>query len=169
MSTSSPREAFAPRLQSFMTRYPLGSITTFRNIRFGKCCGNHVNDISPTAAFDRVSLARCSKRLAQIAVENKILELKFKDRDELSDRKGFFADPSNFPLLFSLGTPGCSTRIYGTWQMEAQAEIERQGGTYTKGIHEAIDFWFICKMDPDDERMPWSDFDGVRGLEVTND
>jgi hypothetical protein len=30
--------------------------------------------------FDRVNLVRCSKRLAQIAIENKILELEFKDR-----------------------------------------------------------------------------------------
>ena len=63
--------------------------------------------------FDRVNLARCSKRLAQIAIENKFLELEFKDRDELSDRKGFFADPSNFPLLWSVGMPGWSNTIYG--------------------------------------------------------
>ena len=48
--------------------------------------------------FDRVNLARCSKRLAKIATEEKVLELEFKDRDELSDCKGFFADPSNFPI-----------------------------------------------------------------------
>jgi len=108
--------------------------------------------------FDRANLARCSKRLAQIAIENKILELDFKDRDQLSDRKGFFEDPSNFPLLWSSGTPGCSTTINGTWEVEARTEIERQGGTYTQGIHEAIDWWFINEMDPDDERIGWSDW-----------
>lgn len=105
--------------------------------------------------FDRANLARCSKRLAQIAIENKILELEFKDRDRLSDRKGFFADPSNFPLLWSSGTPGCCATIYGTWLVEARTEIERQGGTYTQGIHEAIDWWFISKMDAEDERIEW--------------
>lgn len=105
--------------------------------------------------FDRANLARCSKRLAQIAIENKILELEFKDRDQLSDRKGFFADPSNFPLLWSSGIPGCCATINGTWWVEARTEIERQGGTYTQGIHEAIDWWFISEMDPDDERIKW--------------
>ena len=105
--------------------------------------------------FDRVNLARCSKRLAQIAIENKILELGFKDRDRLSDRKGFFADPSNFPLLWSLGTPGCCIAIHGTWWVQARAEIERQDGVYTPGIHEAISRWFISEMDPEDERIEW--------------
>ena len=100
--------------------------------------------------FDRVNLARCSKRLAQIAIENKFLELEFKDR------KGFFADPSNFPLLWSVGMPGLSNTIYGSWWIQAWTEIERQGGTYTKGIHHAIDSWFVCEMDPDDERIEWT-------------
>jgi F-box domain len=108
--------------------------------------------------FDRVNLARCCKRLAQIATENKILELEFKDRDELSDRKGFFADPSNFPLLWSQGTPEWSTDIYGSWWIQARTEIERQGGTYTKGIHHAINIWFVREMDPDDERIEWMGF-----------
>jgi hypothetical protein len=105
--------------------------------------------------FDRANLARCSKRLAKIAVENKILELKFKDRDRLSDRKGFFADPSNFPLLWSSVSPEFWGTMYGTWRLEAQTEIERQGGTYTQGIHEAIDWWFISEMDANDERIWW--------------
>jgi hypothetical protein len=108
--------------------------------------------------FDRVNLARCSKHLAQIAIENKIVGLEFKDLDGLSDRKGFFADPSNFPLLWSSGTPGCCTKIDGTWWVQARTEIERQGGTYTQGIHEAIDWWFISKIDPDDERIEWREY-----------
>ena len=108
--------------------------------------------------FDRANLARCSKRLAQIAIENKILELEFKNRDQLSDRKGFFADPSNFPLLRSLGTPEWFATINGTWWVGARTEIERQGGTYTQGIHEAIDWWFISEMDPEDERIEWRGF-----------
>ena len=106
--------------------------------------------------FDRVNLARCSKRLAKIAIEEKVLELEFKDRDELSDRKGFFADPSNFPHLWSAGTPGYSTTIYGAYWIQARAEIERQGGTYTKGIHHAINLWFVLKMDADDTRILWA-------------
>jgi hypothetical protein len=108
--------------------------------------------------FDRVNLARCSKRLAKIAIEMKALELEFKDRDELSDRKGFFADPSNFPHLWSAGTPGYSTAIYGSWSIYARIEIERQGGTYTKGIHHAIDLWFVCEMDSDDDRIRWAGY-----------
>lgn len=108
--------------------------------------------------FDRVNLARCSKRLARIAIEEKVLELEFKDRDELSDRKGFFADPSNFPHLWSAGTPGHFPTIYGAYWIQAQTEIERQGGTYTKGIHHAIELWFVLEMDADDERILWAGY-----------
>lgn len=106
----------------------------------------------------RVNLALCSKLLAQVATRHAQLDLAFADRDELSDRPGFFADPKNFPHLWSrrTPTPNCEFSFFslgGEWCTAAVAEIERQGATYTPGIHAAIELWFITAVDPNDERI----------------
>ena len=93
---------------------------------------------------DRVHLALCNKDLAEIAIENKQLQLAKEHRYTLCEDARWF-DQVNRYVEFD-GTPDCCFHSEEGWQPKAKAEIERQGGIFTRGVELAISRWWIDRV-----------------------
>jgi hypothetical protein len=96
--------------------------------------------------LDRMNLALCNNALAEVTIDNKVLQLAEEDWYSLCSNARWFTGHRNY-MTWSHDFPlWCDSLEWVDWRPDAKAEFEKQGGMFALGIDLLITHWFVPDM-----------------------